>query len=616
MAKDTDLMAAPSADELDDLMAAPSAEELSGMPSDISKTESFARGAGQGISFGLADEITGAINQPMGALAQMANLIGADINNPNVEAYKKERDESRAAYDAADLANPGTSLAGNVTGGIAQALATAPLAGLNLLKGAVGGAKALSGSQKVLQAAKLGAGMGAANALGTSEEESFKPLAKDIAAGTVLGGAGGAVLSGAGQVLGKGAGKVADIAEDYGIGKKFLRSFQVGREGTDLLSNKVRDVAETSTKTGAESVRTTLNDMVSKVGAIKSKVLDAAEKADVRINLTDDLNMVRQKLDQFGTGPLARSDRNVITDILTSFEKRHGLSDLAEMSPKVAQTLKSEISDYTTFGDQSLKTKEGTNLLNELAANINEKIRTKVSDPIVNSIDDPFLKSLLKANPQDTALGSIDNAYSSLKSGQEIIRQSGTRGVSDVSDEVETLRKLMSNVDADTSGGTASRLKLKQVADLMGKINPELESTTEGILNKAKTSTELLDLVKAAKGTGSGNTIGRTATQGLTIGANVTGRLLGGTESIIKQPLTSASNLIQNTAKMLDKSKMVHGADSFITKALEKITNTVDENKKKAMVNTLMQQPYYRQKMKALEEMGDDAYDSVTGSDE
>ena len=65
--------------------------------------ESFVRGAAQGASLGFADEITGALRSAF-----------------STKSYQQARDESRAAYKAAEEANPMAYFAGNVTGGLAS----------------------------------------------------------------------------------------------------------------------------------------------------------------------------------------------------------------------------------------------------------------------------------------------------------------------------------------------------------------------------------------------------------------------------------------------------------------------------------------------------------------
>lgn len=148
--------------------------------------ESAARGAAQGLSLGFADEITGALESAT-----------------SDKTYVQARDESRANYDTARQANPMTSVAGEIGGGIAGAF----LPGMGLAKGA-GLAK------ETLLGAKLGGVAGLGYSQADLTEGEFGQLAKDAAIGTAFGGATGLVGGGASRVVGGAARKVGQIAHD------------------------------------------------------------------------------------------------------------------------------------------------------------------------------------------------------------------------------------------------------------------------------------------------------------------------------------------------------------------------------------------------------------------
>jgi hypothetical protein len=142
-----------------------------------SRVESAIRGAAQGVSFGLSDELIG------GGEALGSVLFGEDKLADLGDNYSKYRDESRAANRLAQEANPGTYLAGELAGGIAV-----PIPGAAALR---------TGSTiaKVGKGALAGAGVGALEAAGRTEESlaSAEGL-KDVAGGALLGGAIGGVV--------------------------------------------------------------------------------------------------------------------------------------------------------------------------------------------------------------------------------------------------------------------------------------------------------------------------------------------------------------------------------------------------------------------------------------
>lgn len=132
----------------------------------VSELESGLRGAAQGASLGFADEITGALESLYDVATTEKEL--SDIQ----DLYKQNRDESRLAYQAAESANPGSFMTGNVAGSVA----TAFVPGLNVAKaGTLAGRVGLAAAQ------------GAAAGLGTSTEDNLAGLAKDTAIGAGLG---------------------------------------------------------------------------------------------------------------------------------------------------------------------------------------------------------------------------------------------------------------------------------------------------------------------------------------------------------------------------------------------------------------------------------------------
>ena len=199
---------------------------------EVSMPESFVRGAAQGASLGYADEFTSALG------AGIEKLKGSDKDLADL--YRQERDESRAAYKAAEEANPKTYLGGNIVGGIAPVVATGGLGAT--VKGA--------------------AALGAAAGLGSSSEDltdESKPLDErltsagvDTALGATLGGGIASI-----PVIGKATGNyLARTAP----GKAFLRGMsgevinpstfaeEVGKRTVDFSKNtlgKLQGLEET-----------------------------------------------------------------------------------------------------------------------------------------------------------------------------------------------------------------------------------------------------------------------------------------------------------------------------------------------------------------------------------
>jgi F0F1-type ATP synthase membrane subunit c/vacuolar-type H+-ATPase subunit K len=155
----------------DDIMAALAKknQELTG----VSKTESALRGAGQGVTFDLGDEIAG-------GLAALGSIYdGGNIIDNAKKSYIEQRDATRAANKLAQEANPKTYLGSNIAGSLVTP------------GGAIKAAKTLP------QLAKVGAGAGILSGLGVSEEElGSAGLVQDAAIGGAIGGVAAPVVGG------------------------------------------------------------------------------------------------------------------------------------------------------------------------------------------------------------------------------------------------------------------------------------------------------------------------------------------------------------------------------------------------------------------------------------
>lgn len=154
--------------------------------SDVGYMESAARGVAQGASLGFADEITGLLES-----------LGTD------KTYQQARDESRENYQLAHEANPKTSIAGELAGGLAGAF----VPGMNLAKGA-----------GALRTAAHNVALGGAAGLGYSQADLTKgetgQVAEDVGKGALLGGVAAPIVGKAFGLAGKGLGAAGGLISD------------------------------------------------------------------------------------------------------------------------------------------------------------------------------------------------------------------------------------------------------------------------------------------------------------------------------------------------------------------------------------------------------------------
>lgn len=148
----------------------------------------------QGAMFGFGDEAAGGIEAGLTAIG-----LGRDGESIG-DAYTRMRDAARAQDDQARLTSPASSMAGEVTGGIASALLTGGTAGL--AKGAavakdapalLRAYSALGGGTALGKTAAIAGAQGAAQGLGASRATDVGGAALDTALGATLGAGAGAL---------------------------------------------------------------------------------------------------------------------------------------------------------------------------------------------------------------------------------------------------------------------------------------------------------------------------------------------------------------------------------------------------------------------------------------
>lgn len=241
------------------------AASLQTMKPRIPEGESALRGAAQGLTFGLADEGTGAVE------AAKDTLFGDAKLRDYIDRYKQHRDESRANYAKAQKENPKSYLAGEVGGSVASSF----IPGL----GWSNAAKGANLTARLGRAALAGGTYG----LGNSEvdltkgtdltPEDVKNVVSDVGTGAAFGAAG----QGAGEALGKvgskfasGLSNLADVATIKGAGGMTADFRSLRRQG------KTKELADFLRRKGVVSFGSNVDDAVE-----RSKALQSAAKEDV-----------------------------------------------------------------------------------------------------------------------------------------------------------------------------------------------------------------------------------------------------------------------------------------------------------------------------------------------
>lgn len=240
---------------------------------EVSTGAALGRGLAQGVTFGFADELAGAVES-----------VFTD------KTYKQARDESRAAFKAAQEAHPYAYGAAEIGGGIATSLI--PVGGLARGAGlAAKGVRALAAAPVALKAGAAGALSG----LGASEAEDVSALLRDAATSGVVSGVTGAAVSrlvgGASKrVLGRTAKDIVEgestaklsIAKKFGerAGGEELAALDDALKSAPALRRKLATSAASSPEKAGKAVAKRMDEISSKLDPIY-EAIDQAGGVDV-----------------------------------------------------------------------------------------------------------------------------------------------------------------------------------------------------------------------------------------------------------------------------------------------------------------------------------------------
>lgn len=274
-----------------------------------SMVESLLRGGVQGVSKGFADEITGA-----------GEALFTD------KTYEQARNESRAAYKAAEEANPITYNVGDIGAGVASGLLTGG-AGLVANLGSTGL------KQGVKELAKLGAKEGAAFGLGQSEADLTKGDIAGAAKDTVIGAGAGATLGAALPILGKGlknkSEALLDLLKGTKPGENLSDAFKLSQKGETFLGKKGKDkIIEDSNKT-AEALLQSFKEQYKKGSSKIGKALDSDTRPK---NVSENIKNIESMIND---GTMPTDDKARLQDILNQYKQRLQLPDRAVKTGEV-----------------------------------------------------------------------------------------------------------------------------------------------------------------------------------------------------------------------------------------------------------------------------------------
>lgn len=543
-------------------------------PEQESMKRSAINGATQGATFGFGDELGGLEGAGFEA---GANLIGQGPNTGQslIDLYKQYRDLARERNAKSKAQNPGSYLAGELTGGLILPL------------GEAGAMKDATMAAKMLKGAKMGTGMGAATALGTSEKQMSDPtLAKDLVEGAGMGGLTGAAIPPAIGTI-KGAANAVGDTGSWLANKVFGpvgAAAKMGYEGTNVTIPQGQQAIRSELTNFANSVAPSLQDKLNNLGTIKNQMISDAADAGVKIDSEKVDKMISDILgnDVESNLPQARRELERLKEIVRTAKEgriigrgesgplREGQKDLT--NPEEQYQLYKDLKEQSKFGDQSFKSDEVLRKTGQAAKDSRDLIREAIP-----------------------GLEQVDDRISGYKNATDALGLKDTYDI-DESKIREKIMSLLSQEGSNGIGGIKAQATIDDFLNELKKVNPDMAERLSKQFPELGSKLDVLqDVTKKAHSIA--NISRSVGTGAANIGGFYTGKAVNAIKNVGETGVAAVGNMTPEWIKqklsqlaLQDKSPAAQSLRNVLIKAADS-----DDRARNAIMFGLMQNPGYRQ---------------------
>ena len=520
---------------------------------EVSPLESGLRGAAQGASLGFADELTGA------GEAGLDTVTGkSDLSNL-IEAYKKHRDESRAAYKAAEEANPKSYLAGNIIGGIAPVAASGGL------------------GAGVQGAARLGAlaGAGASNTDLTSDQsiaDKSKGLMEDMSLGGATAAGVAAIPGAVGALKNTLPGKVfsSELAGKPIVGEAARR--KIGQEAVETAGNIGNDVQK-ALDAAAQNKTNILKEMT-----------EQGQKFDISPELQQLPNEIKQLPESFTSE--ADSARKALQE---PFERAKDLSknikeqtptkdiidDTVSLDPKQLDSLRRALGRLGY--EKDLKDDQVIALAKRLSGKLSDKLNSQVN-PVTGEIT-------------QSPLGAANKKIQDLISAQDIFNTGG-KGIDDLGME-KKITPLLQRLESDSVSSDVARSQFQKGIQALKQAEPELGTEIEkqamDVANRFDMTRDVNKPITISREGGK-----RAAQIGagyLGRGLNAADQALGEAPSMIGKPVVETLSPVTQRAGIISTINQASDLKDANTNSLTKKMSQMNPDQLRSVAQRLRGQP-------------------------
>jgi hypothetical protein len=316
--------------------------------------EAGARGLLQGVSFGFADEIGGALESAF-----------------TTRTYREARDEIRANDRAAREAHPWAMGAGELVGGLAV-----PIPGLGAIKTAATGASMVA---KAAPHLVRGAAAGIVGGAGSSEGEGLQEVVQDAAKGGLLGAAAGGVLGAAGEKLFRGAPARATerLVADLTGGRATTAGKKIHAAG-ELVPEVARKFGLDKVARDADSLAPAVKTVRQEVGAKIGSVYEQVDETFLGVRASDvvkALGEVKKRHSSPAAAPLRRQIDQLQKEVRSSWGGgRHDRVPLAKVNELVGDL------EAVGFASANVSPTAGTMLKRNVAGAVEKVLQKRMAE--------------------------------------------------------------------------------------------------------------------------------------------------------------------------------------------------------------------------------------------
>lgn len=292
-----------------------------------SEAESTLRGAEQGLAFGFADELGGAMGAGLEGFTNAAKQGRLPYDSELENLYAEYRDANRKRYKSAEEAHPNYFTAGAIGGGALVPAGAFGKMGQLASKATLG--------EKVAKGIGMGVTAGGLQGAGSSEAPVMSgEFARDVYQGGKTGG----LVGGGLPITGAAAKGVYDIGKS--IASPITKGFKQGIRGINLLGDDAERAIQTEIADYGKGLSSEIQDTLNTLGKQKTDLIREAQESGMQVDPT--------KIDEFINSRLGGDVKSNLPEVQRELEQFREMLRTAKQGPMVERDTRQFYGDGKT----------------------------------------------------------------------------------------------------------------------------------------------------------------------------------------------------------------------------------------------------------------------------